>query len=296
MTDFPHHQHLYHDQLHKRQPRRLAKLAALIGCTALLAAGCGGKSGSANGASSANGTSRTPQQVVAAAAVRSAQISSAHATITQVAHGAAGQTISGSVQEQLRPTLLVGMKMKLASGAANETLSGIVTGKAIYLKISALAQQTGKAWLKVPFSSLGSGKSSLALLFKSLSKINPAQQSALFAGAKNVRDRGTQVINGVRTTQYSGSIVPAAGLAALPPALRKRLAPLLKTITGRPRFNVWIDAQGHIRKQVLDEIASGVAITTTTTFSAINQPVHVALPPASQVVTVPKSVLGAAST
>jgi hypothetical protein len=269
----------------------------------MLVAGCAAKSAGVTGTShgatgksrGAAGTSQAARQLVARAAVHSARITSASATIAEQVGGPAGETISGSVRERLRPTLLMSMKLKVASGAVNETVGEIITGKAFYLSISALARETGKRWLKIPFAALSGASSSLAQLFKSLSKINPAQQTAVFAGAKDVRDIGTQLIDGVKTTQYSGSVVPSAGLAALPPRLRKELAPTLKTITGTIRFNVWIDAQGHFRKQVLHETAAGEAITTTVVFSAINQPVHIALPPASQVATVPRSLLGPAS-
>jgi len=110
-----------------------------------------------------------------------------------------------------------------------------------------------------------------------------------------VRNLGTHVVDGAATTEYSGLVVPSAGLAALPPDLRKELAPSLKTISGTIRFSVWIDAQDHIRKQVLEETANGEPITTTVVLSAINQPVHVTVPPASQVATIPRSALRAAS-
>lgn len=260
---------------------------ALGGCVLLLAAGCGTRTAGASG--------KSPQQVVAAAAVHSAEITSANATLTEQVGGAAGETISGSVREQLKPVLRMSMKLKITSAAVRQNVGGIITGKAVYLSISAVARQTGKQWLMVPFSALSGGNSSLAELFKSLSKINPAQQTAVFAGARHVRDLGTDVIDGATTTEYSGSVVPSSGLAALPPGLRKSLAPSLKTISGTIRFRVWIDKQDHIRKQVLNETANGAPITTTVIISAINQPVHVTVPPASQVATIPSSALHAAS-
>jgi hypothetical protein len=127
-----------------------------------------------------------------------------------------------------------------------------------------------------------------------MSRINPARQDLLFAGATNVRKVGTQAIGGVATTQYSGSIMPSSALATIPPGLRKQVAPELKAITGTPRFNIWIDGQGHFRKTVLHETANGEAITTMVVFSSINQPVHIAVPPASQTATLPASALSGA--
>jgi hypothetical protein len=83
--------------------------AALGGCVLLLAAGCGTKT--------ANPSGKSPQQMVTAAALHSAEITSANATVTEQVGGAAGETISGSVREQLKPVLLMSMKLKITSAA-----------------------------------------------------------------------------------------------------------------------------------------------------------------------------------
>jgi hypothetical protein len=256
--------------------------AGVLAAAAMLGAGCAAKP-----------ASMSPQQAVDAAARQAGHISSATATLTEDVGGSTGETISGRVVEQLKPALLLSMTLNIGiGGAPGETLGGIITGKAMYLHSSAFTKAAGKPWIEIPFSILGGANSSLAQLFKSLSKINPAQQVEVFAGARNVRDAGTQVVNGVSTTHYAGSIAPSAGLAALPSGLRKALAPGLKAIAGDIRFNLWIDGQHQIIKALDTETVNGQTVTTTVMFSAINQPVHITLPPTSQVATIPAGALG----
>ena len=230
----------------------------------------------------------TAQQAVDSAARQAAGISSAAATLTE---SVGGETISGTVVEELKPALQLSMTLSVAAGGTAQTLSGIITSKAIYLHSPAFARATGKQWIGIPFASLNGADSAAAQLFKSLAKINPAEQTEVFAGARNVRKAGNQVIDGVQTTHYSGTILPSAALAALPSGLRKEMAPDLKAVTGDVRFNMWIDSQSHIRKLLDTETVNGQTVTTTIVFSAINQPVHITVPPAGQVATVPSAAL-----
>lgn len=262
---------------------------AVLAAAAVAAAGCGASPSASSTGSHASGS---PQQAVEAAARQAAQISSASAVLSEQVGGSGGESISGAVTEQIKPSLLMSMRLSIRSGGgASENLGGIINAKAMYLRSSAFSQQTGKPWLEIPFSVLGGSSSSLGQLFKSLSKINPAQQTAVLAGARNVRDAGTAVIGGAATTHYTGTISPANGLAALPPALRKSLAPELKAISGHIAFGLWIDGQHQIRKVTESETVSGAPVVTTIVFSAINQPVHVSLPPASQVSVIPAGAL-----
>jgi hypothetical protein len=57
-------------------------------------------------------------------------------------------------------------------------------------------------------------------------------------------------------------------------------------------FSVWIDAQHQTRKLVVSGGSAAGHMTLTMQITAINQPVSTALPPASQVATIPASALG----
>ena len=52
-------------------------------------------------------------------------------------------------------------------------------------------------------------------------------------------------------------------------------------------FHVWIDGRSHVRKMIETESVNGEHVTTTVYIAAINQPVHVTVPPASQTAPMP---------
>jgi hypothetical protein len=284
-------------QDHRRPWRRPVIALAAAGC-AVVAAGCGssaggGTSGSAGSAGTARSSAaaQAPQQVIAAASARSATVTSAAATLTE--QGAGGQeNISGTIVERIRPSLLMSMHLNVSSGGSSEAIGGVLNARALWLKLAPIQQETGKPWVKIPLSVLGKSGSATAGIFKSLQNLNPAQQTAWLDGARNVRKVGTATVDGVATTEYSGSIVPAQAVAKMAPALRKSLAAGLKSISGNIQFSVWIDGRGYVRKQVTAETANGQRVTTSILFTAINQPVHVTLPSAAQTATLPSSALG----
>jgi hypothetical protein len=47
-------------------------------------------------------------------------------------------------------------------------------------------------------------------------------------------------------------------------------------------FRIWIDGQHRVRKETEVESVNGMTINTTVTITAINQPVNITIPPASQ--------------
>ena len=55
-------------------------------------------------------------------------------------------------------------------------------------------------------------------------------------------------------------------------------------------FDAWIDGQHQVRKIITTEAGSSTRITTTIVITAINQPVSIRLPPASQVATAPSGL------
>jgi hypothetical protein len=255
----------------------------MIAAVVLAAAGCGSSGATASGVSSP-----APRQAIVTAAHRSQSITSATVTLADQVNGAV--VLTGTVQEQRKPVLRMSMHMKSAVGGQQTTLAGVVTGSDIYISIPALTRQVGKPWVEVGLSKIG-GNSSFAQLFSSLANANPANQTDLLAATKHARIVGRQMVNGVQTTHYVGSVTPSAALAALSPSVRKQLAPALKSVRKDITFNLWVDAQHNIRKTQIDETVNGENLVMTMSFTRINQPVHIVVPPASQTATLPASVL-----
>jgi len=275
---------------------RPASVAAVCAAAAIVAAGCGSSgggsgaaSGGATGAGAGHAMSAAQELTLAASAAQ--KVSSFAAQMTVSSSGTLSTHLSGTLQEQVRPTLLASEKFNLQSQgtAVPGGMQTLLTGNAIYLKMSTLAKVIGKPWVKIPFSSLKKSTGvSLAPLIHQLQGNNPLAQAQMLPAASNVRRVGTATVRGVSTTEYAGTLDIAKSLAKLDPSLRKLVGPALKA-TGitTANFKVWVDGQHQVRKLVESEGGGSTHFTTVMTIISINQPVHIAPPPAGQVAGLP---------
>ena len=265
---------------------RGAAAAGLSAAALIVLAACSSGGGGPAGTAS---TQLTPRQALLAAASHAQQVTSASETLTVRDSGAQNATTAGTIQFQRRPTLQASETLNTTAAGKSTQIKVILTGTAIYLHEAALAGQLGKPWLKLDLSALnGTDLASIAQLAHSLQGNDFANQTQLLAVAKNVHVAGTQTIDGVATTEYVGSVRAAEALKTLPASFRKAMAPELQVLgNGTISFHVWIDGQHHTRKITDAETVNGETINTTVNITAINQPVQIALPPASQTVTPP---------
>jgi hypothetical protein len=96
----------------------------------------------------------------------------------------------------------------------------------------------------------------------------------------------TQLIGGVPTTEYAGSFRASAALKALaartlPVSLRKVLRSQLAGMgDDLISFHEWLDGQHNVRRAA--EVDTGALVVTTINVTAIDQPVRITLPPATQ--------------
>ncbi len=259
--------------------------AGLLAAVLVLAA-CSSGGGSAKAARSASPT-LTPQQAVLAAAIQARRVTSAVETLTVTEPGTPGSTTTATVRIRLKPTLEASEDLHAVTAGQSTQLTMILTAKDLYLSTASLTAQIGKPWAKISLSALnGTPLASLAQLVQSLQSNNFASQSQLLTIATNTHVVGTQTVNGVPTTEYAGSFRASAGLKALPASLRKIFAPALRAMGNNViSFREWIDGQHYLRKMTEVEMVHGHTIVTTVNVTAINQPVQITLPPASQTVT-----------
>jgi hypothetical protein len=244
---------------------------------------------SGGGLASAPSAPLSPRQALLAAASHAQQVTSASETLTVRDSGAQNTTTTGAIQFQRKPALQASETLNTTVSGRHTQIKVILTGTAIYLHEAALAGQLGKPWLKLNLSALdGTALASISQLVHSLQGNDFANQTQLLAVAKNVHVIGTQTIDGVATTEYAGSVRAAQALKAMPASFRKAMAPELQVLgNGTISFHIWIDGQHHTRKITDVETVNGETINTTVNITAINQPVQIALPPASQTVTPP---------
>ena len=267
---------------------RRVRAAAVTVCagTLALAAGC-----SAGTTSSAGAQPPSPRTALILAADEAKRVTSMTASFSTAVSGTAGQ-FAGTMQAQLKPTLVAEVTANVVANGQTLDLTEILTDNAMYLKLAALSKETGKPWVKIPFSDLSGNQGALfSQLVQGVQNDNPAQQITMVSASKNVRVAGTQVIDGVRTTEYTGSYSAAAAEALLTPSQRKTLGPELKQISGLARFTEWIDAQHQVRRTVITETANGQHVTLTFNITAVNQPVHIALPGPRRVALLPAGSL-----
>lgn len=269
----------------RRTARQRAYAIGLSAATLILAACSSG--GTPAGGSSA-GTPLAPRQALLAAATHARQVTSATETLT-VHDNTSGSTTTGTVQVRLKPTLLATENLTVMAAGTTTRIKIILTGTAIYIHEASLAGQLGKPWVKMDLSvlsALGSSGASLAQLVQSLQSNNFTDQAQLTAAARNTRVAGTQTVDGATTTEYAGSFTAAAALKALPASLRQALAPELQALGNSPvSFREWVDGQHHLRKITEVETVNGDTVNTTINITAINQAVHITLPPARQTFT-----------
>jgi hypothetical protein len=264
----------------RRRPVQRAAAGGLSATALLLVAACGGGSTS---------TTLTPRQALMAAATQSQKVTSATETITAQVSGTQNGATSGTIQFRLKPSLEASEHLTITAAGQNTSLRAIVTSSAMYLNEGALTKELGKPWVKINLSALsGTAGASLAQLFHSLQSNDFARQTELLTATKNVRMVGTQTVDGESTTEYAGSFHAAAAGKALSPALRKALAPELQALgNGLVTFHEWIDGQHHVRKITEIETVNGEKVNTTVNITAINEPVTITPPPASQTKTLP---------
>jgi hypothetical protein len=270
-------------------------IAITVGAAGLLLAGCGATQHAATVRSQKAGDS--PQQAIALAASHAAIATSFAASFSMNAT-ASGSTLaaSGTLDERQKPSLFADMNFTSFTSGSQSIPGGIeeiITPGALYLRISSLSQSTGKTWVKIPASALSSATGlNISQLLQQETNSNPLVQTQLLAGATDVRTAGTSVLNGVRVTEYTGSYPMTAAIARLPASERDKVSQLVEQEgVASADFKVWLDDQHQVRKMSVAEQGSTFNETITMNVTSISQPINTALPPASEVATMPASVL-----
>lgn len=275
----------------RRPASRTALVAVVCTAAAIAAAGCGSAGPGTSPGRSANGHQMPASQALELAASAAQKVRTFAASMDITSGGTYSSHLTGTLEEQVKPTVLA--HQTFAVTAAGTRVPGgmqtLLTGNAVYLKMSALVKALGKPWVKIPFSSLKKSTGvSLAPLIHQLQGNNPLAQTQALRAATDVRRVGSATINGVPTTEYAGTLNIAKSMAKLDPSLRKLVAPALSaTGISTAHFKVWLDSQHQVRKLWETERGTSYHVTSLITITAINQPVHIHVPPASQVAKMP---------
>jgi hypothetical protein len=264
--------------------RRTVTIGLSAAALALLAACSSGASSS--GASTSTGTAGTgtaaagtAQSALLTAATQAQAISSAVTNLHIQITGSQASSQTGTLQYQRTPSL-ISQDMHIAAEGGNTEIKMILNDQNMFFSEPGLP--TAKPWLKFDLNALKGKSASFAKLINSMQSNNFTNQAQLFAVAKNAHQVGTATIDGVPTTEYAGSFKASDAMNALSPSVRDVLGAQLKSLGDSViSFREWIDGQHHMRQVIEDETVKGHAVTTTMNVTAIDQPVKITLPAAS---------------
>jgi hypothetical protein len=264
---------------------------ALGACAVAATAGCSASKSPGKSTDDSSTETTTTSKALQLAVTESARVNSLTATITVHSTDTGAGNLTGRVILQLKPSKIIEAMFNVApakSGAIE--LDEILTGKDIYFKDPAFTKAAGKPWVEASVADASAKVGvSLGSLLQNLESSDPLDQARLFVASKNARKVGTMTIGGVRTTEYAGTYKPALALAGLSPGLRKQIGPSLRAIgANQVQFEVWLDSDGIVRQAKDTDNVRGQVVTTELTITSVDKPVHVKLPPASEVAPLPK--------
>ncbi|MGR4853357.1 LppX_LprAFG lipoprotein [Streptomyces sp. LARHCF252] len=250
----------------------------------LLAAG-------AVGCGSEQSPEMTPAAAVAAAAKNTEDITSLRYRLSGTSPGEG--RVKGEASMRLKPTIAMSMKVTAPDKGATEAMEIRLVDKAMYLGGGAemAKEMDGKRWMKFDLSGSEAGKE-LDQMGSSTSQAeqNPAAESAFLTGAKDVKKVGSEKVDGVETTHYSGTVTLADLRASLKDAkadARKQREKSIKQYeklgVDKLTMDMWIDGDDHTKQFRMKGDAEKGPLDMTITFLDYNKPVDVKAPPAKEV-------------
>jgi hypothetical protein len=192
------------------------------------ASGSASASASSGGASS-GGASLTAAQAVKEAAQHAQKATSYAADMSIKITGAANTTITGTMQDQTRPSPVAVANFSSVTAQGQQLRGGIqeiINSSGLYLKMAQLAKQTGKPWVEIPASALSKvAGASFSQLLQNTSS-DPLTQTQMLSSSTNVKKVGTATITGFRPPSTPG---PSRSARGWPNCLRPRAARLRRS-------------------------------------------------------------------
>jgi hypothetical protein len=220
----------------------LRRLAAVFAFVALLAGGCGGGSDSAS-----------PDDI-ARAATKTTRPGSLEADFAISGQGLSG---SGSGVFNTDESRSGQLSMKVTAGGPQIPVDTLVTGDVFYMRSPVFTQsvQQGKQWIKVDLAQL-SAQRGLDVTPLLTASPTPANALAYLQGVSDVKEVGSQSVQGVKTTHYRVTVDVHSAVNHASGRERTTLERVISQskVETLP-MDVWIDRTGYIRKVDYEEHA-----------------------------------------
>ncbi|MFC4053016.1 hypothetical protein ACFOY4_25310 [Actinomadura syzygii] len=272
-----------------RMNRRLVVAAggAAVG-TALLLSGCNG-----DGTANTENMKLSAADALAKTSQKAGRADSFKADLTVTGTGQNKGEVHADGRFQLRPTLKFSAKLDQFS-SNGQTVPGakgqaLLTDNVLYAKVPQLARfvSDGKPWVKVDLNQMAQRTGfDLKSVVDQIQQVDPAEQTKMFTGSKDARRVGTETIDGVKTTHYSGTVTVQDALNRLDADARQKVEKWLPKdrANGKINFDLWTDGDNLPRKLVSKASdKQGDSGTVTVLYSDYGTSFKVNPPPADQV-------------
>lgn len=252
--------------------------------------GCLGDAGGKKGAESGGAVKVSAVAALARASQQTGSSVDSYKATIDMTGSFHGQKLdmNGDLQTRIRPELGLNMTIKNMNMAGNSvgSMQEILTGDAVYLKIPMLSQSTGgKPWIKMSLSKLGA-KSGIDVkqLLSQAQQADPATSVKMLTASTDADRVGTEDINGVSTTHYTGTYSTKEALAKLSSKQREQAQSMIDQLgLSRLHFDVWVDGQNLPRKLVSKSMAGAAGqVKMTMIYTDFNKSVSVNPPPADE--------------
>ncbi|MER7899890.1 DUF1396 domain-containing protein [Streptomyces sp. NPDC096046] len=239
------------------------------------------------------GAGESPEMTPAAAVAKAAKNTEDITSLQYRMKGSVPESgrVEGEASMRLKPTIAMSMKMKAPDQGA-ESVEIRLVDKAMYLGGGAemAKEMDGKRWLKFDLSGSDAAKDLDRMGSTSQAEQNPAAQSTFLTGAKDVKKVGSEEVDGVETTRYSGTVTLDDLRASLKDDKAETREQREKSIEQYEKLGVdtftmdmWVDGEDHTKQFRMKGQADKGPLDMTITFLDYNKPVTVTAPPAKDV-------------
>lgn len=215
--------------------------------------------------------------------------------ITSLSYRMTGRTpeegrVKAEAKMRLKPDLAMSMKITALDQGADGTAEIRLVDKAMFIGGGAAAakEMDGKSWIKFDMSALGAAGESLGAAGQA--DKNPAQESTFLTGSKDVKEVGTETVDGVKTTHYKGTVTLDQFRDSLKSQSKltreqreKSLEQYEKLGIDRFTMDMWIGENQFTKQFRMRGAADKGPLDMTITFDDFNKPVNIAAPAAKDV-------------
>ncbi len=226
--------------------------------------------------------------------------------ITSLSYRMTGRTpeegrVKADAKMRLKPDVAMSMKITALDQGADGTAEIRLVDKAMFIGggAAAAAEMDGKSWIKFDLSALGAGAGE-SLGAAGQADKNPAQESTFLTGSKDVKEVGTETVDGVKTTHYAGTVT----LDEFRDSLKKETKATRETREksleqyeklGIEKFtmDLWVGEDELTKQFRMRGAADKGPLDMTITFDDFNKPVSIAAPAAKDVADLAEMLKGA---